>query len=487
MRVDKLRGEFSVFVVGDIQSLDLAKASRRLIEAGYQPQFLELGPQLLIRARQDAPHIVLFHLSSPAVFDAIRELLVLSSEIKCIVMATESLAGSGSVLLQGGVFDILDRIDDRWDELVPRVDRAVEQWIFQIRSEESKKDLSEAEERMASLAEKKNKVVPTLHPSIQHYLEFRSGVQDGDELFGILTQAVSSLFESGQTLLFRYMPSFRQMSLFSSNAASARGIGLKLSATQDRERDEFFANLSEYAEFSEMMRTVWHCRDYKVWSSREDDGSYTVVVALHPKRDAHLLETADLILRLFTEDRKHYSTVRQLHATADKDPITGAILRRELRPRIDLEISRSRRLNLPLSVALCRIDRFAEYQAQFGKEETAQLCRRVGRLILKTCRCTDLVLRNEDSEFVILLPHTDLKGGAIKAEKLRRLIEKTPLAIPGDHNWGSITISAGVSSFPNPCADADTLLEAADQALAHVVGGASNRVCVSARREELER
>ncbi len=86
----------------------------------------------------------------------------------------------------------------------------------------------------------------------------------------------------------------------------------------------------------------------------------------------------------------------------------------------------------------------------------------------------------------MLLPHTDKYGAAIKAEKFRRLVEKTEF-LPEhlEQSELSVRVSIGVSEYPSICMDAETLWNAADSAYFQVkrVG---NKVCLSAAPKNLE-
>jgi diguanylate cyclase (GGDEF)-like protein len=101
-------------------------------------------------------------------------------------------------------------------------------------------------------------------------------------------------------------------------------------------------------------------------------------------------------------------------------------------------------------------------------------------LLSKTSRMTDVIGRQGDAEAGVLLPHTGKLGAAIKAEKFRRLVERSEL-IPGV----AARVSVGVSEYPSLCMDAETLWSTADSAHFQVkrVG---NKVCLAATPKGLE-
>jgi diguanylate cyclase len=72
------------------------------------------------------------------------------------------------------------------------------------------------------------------------------------------------------------------------------------------------------------------------------------------------------------------------------------------------------------------------------------------------------------------LPETAIKDALIAAEKLRKAVEKTEL--PYNNELLKITISLGVTAFPDIAKDAETLIKAADDALYLSKEGGRNKV-----------
>jgi diguanylate cyclase (GGDEF)-like protein len=75
-----------------------------------------------------------------------------------------------------------------------------------------------------------------------------------------------------------------------------------------------------------------------------------------------------------------------------------------------------------------------------------------------------MVGRYGGEEFAVLLPHTDLEGGVVRAERIRQAVEHA--AFPG-REGGTIrlTITIGVAAYPRHGASMDALVDAADAAM----------------------
>ena len=81
-------------------------------------------------------------------------------------------------------------------------------------------------------------------------------------------------------------------------------------------------------------------------------------------------------------------------------------------------------------------------------------------------------------EFAAILPETDLKGGAILAERIRRAVEA--MDIPVDDQTIQVTISLGVTTY-NLASGSDgkaAFVSAADKGLYHSKEGGRNKLSI---------
>jgi GGDEF domain-containing protein len=82
--------------------------------------------------------------------------------------------------------------------------------------------------------------------------------------------------------------------------------------------------------------------------------------------------------------------------------------------------------------------------------------------------------RTADNEFTLILPHAARKGGSLRAERLRRMIEVKSESWTGSR----FTVSCSVSEYPTHSTSADDLEKAASQALEFVASKGGNKVCL---------
>ena len=89
----------------------------------------------------------------------------------------------------------------------------------------------------------------------------------------------------------------------------------------------------------------------------------------------------------------------------------------------------------------------------------------------------DFLARYGGEEFTIILPSTSRGEALAVAEKIRSRVERYPFRGRETQPNGSVTISIGVSTFPEDGMDTASLMESADQALYEAKESGRNKVC----------
>jgi len=161
------------------------------------------------------------------------------------------------------------------------------------------------------------------------------------------------------------------------------------------------------------------------------------------------------------------------------DELTGIFNRRYFNQRFEREMLRAIRYNRPLSVLMVDIDHFKAFNDSNGHIQGDKILRSVTRILDKNLRKADILSRFGGEEFVILLPEIDKAHAMNVAEKLRRAIESTSFPRAKSQPGGKITISIGLSSYPEDAMIGEDLLELADKGLYLAKSQGRNRVCVA--------
>lgn len=147
------------------------------------------------------------------------------------------------------------------------------------------------------------------------------------------------------------------------------------------------------------------------------------------------------------------------------DPLTGAGNRRALDETLAQLLAQHNRYRAPCSVVIFDVDFFKQINDQHGHQHGDQVLQQLVSLMEQSIRETDTIARFGGEEFVLLLPHTDLPGACILAERIR----KTVAAIL------SVTISGGAAAAAKGD-DPQTLLSRADTALYSAKTAGRNRI-----------
>jgi len=136
---------------------------------------------------------------------------------------------------------------------------------------------------------------------------------------------------------------------------------------------------------------------------------------------------------------------KRLSKLARTDPLTGLSNRRDIYEKIEYEIKRFERNNIPFSIVIGDIDDFKDVNDNLGHDAGDFVLFSIARHIRSMLRKQDVVGRWGGEEFILMLPNTNLEGAKIITERVRKSIEEK--VIQYKENDVSITITFGISVF----------------------------------------
>lgn len=176
--------------------------------------------------------------------------------------------------------------------------------------------------------------------------------------------------------------------------------------------------------------------------------------------------------------RKLDSANHELKRLASLDGLTGIPNRRHFDEVLEREWRRAMRQGTELSVLMCDIDYFKQYNDAYGHLQGDECLRQVANTLTTTMdRGGDLISRYGGEEFAAVLPETSQGGALFVAERMKQAIEQLKKTNSGSP-FGHITASFGIASaVPTPETNLLTLLAAADRALYEAKNEGRNRVC----------
>ena len=169
-------------------------------------------------------------------------------------------------------------------------------------------------------------------------------------------------------------------------------------------------------------------------------------------------------------------TLRErLRAQSTRDPLTGLFNRRYMEENFDLLKARSGEANGRFAVLMADIDHFKVFNDTYGHDAGDHVLKEVSKVLHQHMRAQDILCRYGGEEMVMLLPELSVELATERAEECRKAVEAHPLSYQG-RDIGRLTISMGVSVYPEDGADIEQLVKCADQALYRAKDGGRNRV-----------
>lgn len=153
----------------------------------------------------------------------------------------------------------------------------------------------------------------------------------------------------------------------------------------------------------------------------------------------------------------------RLYRYAVTDEMTRLYNHRYFQQRLDEEIQRADRYENHVSLIILDVDHFKRFNDTFGHPEGDRALKAVARLIEKNVREIDIPARYGGEEFVVICPEKNGEGSLIPAERIRTAIESFDFRINGEPV--SLTVSLGVSCYPDAAKSKADLIQKADFAL----------------------
>lgn len=207
-----------------------------------------------------------------------------------------------------------------------------------------------------------------------------------------------------------------------------------------------------------------------LFSQNEPMGILAVYDIPDEQKDKFSIITSQFSLEL--QRIRLYEMVQQL---AIMDGLTGMFVRRHLLDRCQDEIRRAMKHKLNLSCLIVDIDFFKGCNDRHGHLVGDAVLKRIAAIIKENIREVDFAGRYGGEEFCVMLPDTASAGALHVAERLRAAVENHTFKAYDESI--KITVSAGVSVFPQDASDVSQLIDCADQAMYKAKNEGRNRVC----------
>ncbi|MDR2014036.1 MAG: diguanylate cyclase [Azoarcus sp.] len=188
----------------------------------------------------------------------------------------------------------------------------------------------------------------------------------------------------------------------------------------------------------------------------------------------HLHENLIGFLYIYRDISQRKRHARELWQLATSDPLTGIPNRRAFFENIERERARLTRYPGEAGVLMIDIDHFKQINDTHGHAAGDAVLCHIVRQSRKLLRESDMLARLGGEEFAVLLPQANDEGALGLAERIRKVLEDTPLIYNDIPIY--VTASVGVTIMSHTDPNTDKTLSRADHALYEAKRKGRNRV-----------
>ncbi len=191
------------------------------------------------------------------------------------------------------------------------------------------------------------------------------------------------------------------------------------------------------------------------------------------------IKIGETILRFDLLDEIDREYQRQIHRLISHDDLTGLLSSRSFFSELRREAGRAATDGRPFCVLMMDGDNFKSVNDTYGHLTGSKTIEEIGFSIMTNLRTGDAAARFGGDEFAAFLLDAEMPQALVAAERMRASVETQEFSIlqPGrTAETHHITVSIGVSSFPDDSSDPIELVEMADSALYRAKREGRNRV-----------
>lgn len=512
----RLRASFFIYVLHSIES-ERTHWVRFFLDLGFQCEGFEDIEQLLDGIKESPPHMIFFGAFDPLIPREflIRAVKQISDEIHIFGAATpEQMHQERPLPFQKSCKWIF-----YWKGLLEpfglAADEAMERDYLLYLNEHLHKERAQETDPEKNLDRTQiMTVAPEMRSenTLSDFLPKIYRVQSEKEAIRLFLE--TSVAHLKTTVLYlKYLPQFSSLiaadveslhaSGFTEDRASMKGQGVKL---KENGQDWETSLLSDAADHPLLLGFVKESLGWNAYTAIPLDleGELKGLFLIEASETSEFtlghshLNSWSLMVEALVQVLQKLQFEKRFHLFCEKDIVTKVFHRLAFTERVQQEVQRARRLQMPVSLMLLQVDQLQDSESTIGQGkgnaknnakrdhslravEQRLILKMIVSILQKSSRPTDVIGRLGAYDFAVLLPHTPVDGACIKAERFRRVIEAAQFNRLSN-GLSKVTVSIGLSEYPSHCLDAEELFFNADQALSHIFASGQsvdgNQVCV---------
>lgn len=480
MNIRDYSSQFTIYVY--TTNVDSGAAVKvHLSQAGYDAFYFQDKETFNQRLRENAPHIVVFFTEgmSGSLNDFVSEIRAVNDDIKFIVASSIEQFDILAQYNQFGFVDVISldpvALESR---IVWAVDRACEKLYLTYQNEQLLEDLEDTRKKADVLqvevlkntapVEAKKPPGPSVPMRITDYRTSQSKEE--------IIQKYLAYLGTSLCVFFKFLPSLRSFVATHGNgilSSEIKGVGVQLESEDLKDLASNLAMGLLPARFNEMLVAAFQFNPPKalpLYAHNSLEGVFVYAGNMSATEIKNISEEFSLMSLCYS----NFSLEKKVDILEVQDHVTELFNRNYYQKALADEVSRARRVKQPIAVVKVAIDDFYEIESSLGEAVRDELLKSVATVIAKTSRANDLTCRTATNEIAMILPHSSKKGAALRAERLRRIIEGTAFL----DNGMKLSVSLGISEFPSLCDSDKSLDETASKALMHILDKGGNKICL---------
>ncbi len=213
---------------------------------------------------------------------------------------------------------------------------------------------------------------------------------------------------------------------------------------------------------------------YPLVSGSDFLGSITVIFREEGAINDYERNALNTTARMAATSIANANLHRRVEQLATTDGLTGLHNHRYFQERLSERIEEARRHPTHHTLLLLDIDHFKQVNDKYGHPVGDEVLRSLAGLFKSSIRNVDLAARYGGEEFVLLLANTRREGAIKLANRIRKAASR--LKFETENKTFKVTISMGITTFPEDAKGKSSLIERADQALYYAKENGRNQV-----------
>lgn len=182
-----------------------------------------------------------------------------------------------------------------------------------------------------------------------------------------------------------------------------------------------------------------------------------------------------LIITIETFVDRYSQTLQYLAITDDLTKIRN---HRFFIEQLKLEIKRTIRYKIPLTLLMIDLDNFKKYNDAKGHLMGDEILRRFASILEENCRSADVVARYGGDEFGIILPNADSEKALKIGKRIVKAIKAESVVAKTNEGVFPVTVSIGLAQHEEGIKDPDELIRRSDEALYKAKGMSKNDIVI---------